>query len=126
MDKSFGTTGGQGALESFFHMGERGSSVGTELRAGVTTFLAMAYIIAVNPALLSAAGIPMGAGVTATCIGAGIMTILMGIFANRPLACASGMGINAVEALRGNRLMLRGLGLTEAELRVLGVKHAGE
>ena len=98
MDKSFGTTGGQGALESFFHMGERGSSVGTELRAGVTTFLAMAYIIAVNPALLSAAGIPMGAGVTATCIGAGIMTILMGIFANRPLACASGMGINAVVA----------------------------
>ncbi len=98
MEKSFGTTGGQGALESFFHMGERGSSVGTELRAGVTTFLAMAYIIAVNPALLSAAGIPMGAGVTATCIGAGVMTILMGIFANRPLACASGMGINAVVA----------------------------
>lgn len=87
-----------GALENFFHMSARGSSVGQEIRAGLTTFLAMAYIIAVNPSLLEAAGIPSGAAVTATCIGAGITTILMGIFANRPLACASGMGINAVVA----------------------------
>ncbi len=85
-------------MEKFFKYGERGSSLGTEIRAGLTTFLAMAYIIAVNPALLSAAGIPITAAVTATCIGAGIMTIAMGIFANRPLACASGMGINAVVA----------------------------
>lgn len=89
---------GGGMLESFFHMRARGSSTGQEIRAGLTTFLAMAYIIAVNPSLLSAAGIDMGAAVTATCLGAGIMTILMGIFANRPLACASGMGINAVVA----------------------------
>ncbi len=85
-------------MEKFFKMGERGSSTGQELRAGLTTFLAMAYIIAVNPSLLAAAGVPMNAAVTSTCVGAGIMTIFMGLFANRPLACASGMGINAVVA----------------------------
>lgn len=85
-------------MDSFFKAGERGSSVGQEIRAGLTTFLAMAYIIAVNPSLLTQAGIPATAAVTATCIGAGIMTILMGLIANRPLACASGMGVNAVFA----------------------------
>ncbi len=85
-------------MEKFFKTGERGSSAGQELRAGLTTFLAMAYIIAVNPSLLGAAGVPMSAAVTSTCVGAGIMTILMGLFSNRPLACASGMGINAVVA----------------------------
>ena len=85
-------------MESFFRAGERGSSVGQEVRAGLTTFLAMAYIIAVNPSLLTSAGIPATAAVTATCLGAGIMTILMGLIANRPLACASGMGVNAVFA----------------------------
>lgn len=85
-------------MEKYFKMGERGSSTGQELRAGLTTFLAMAYIIAVNPSLLAAAGVPMNAAVTSTCVGAGIMTIFMGLFANRPLACASGMGINAVVA----------------------------
>ncbi|WP_130812052.1 NCS2 family permease [Olsenella sp. Marseille-P4559] len=85
-------------MEKFFKMGERGTSTGQELRAGLTTFLAMAYIIAVNPSLLAAASVPMNAAVTSTCIGAGIMTIFMGLFSNRPLACASGMGINAVVA----------------------------
>ena len=85
-------------MEKFFKMQERGSSAGQELRAGLTTFLAMAYIIAVNPPLLEAAGIAPAASVTATCLGAGIMTILMGLIANRPLACASGMGINAIFA----------------------------
>jgi AGZA family xanthine/uracil permease-like MFS transporter len=85
-------------MEKFFKYGERGSSFGQEVRAGLTTFLAMAYIIAVNPSLLAAAGVDMSAAVTATCVGAGIMTIAMGIFSNRPLACASGMGINAVVA----------------------------
>ncbi len=85
-------------MEGFFHLGERGSSVGQEMRAGLTTFLAMAYIIAVNPALLEAAGIPLAAAVTSTCVGAAIATFLMGICSNRPLACASGMGINAVVA----------------------------
>lgn len=85
-------------MDQFFKLGERKSSVGTELRAGLTTFLAMAYIIVVNPLILMDGGIPMTAAVTATCIGAGIMTIAMGVFANRPLACASGMGINSVVA----------------------------
>lgn len=85
-------------MEQFFKMQQRGSSVSQEARAGLTTFLAMAYIIAVNPSLLVQAGVPIGSAVTATCLGAGIMTICMGIFANRPLACASGMGINAVFA----------------------------
>lgn len=85
-------------MDHFFKISERGSTVGTEVRAGLTTFLAMAYIIAVNPSLLSAAGVPMAAAVTSTCFAAGIMTIFMGLFANRPLACASGMGINAVVA----------------------------
>ena len=81
-------------MEKYFKMGERGSSTGQELRAGLTTFLAMAYIIAVNPSLLVAAGVPMNAAVTSTCVGAGIMTIIMGLFST----CASGMGINAVVA----------------------------
>lgn len=85
-------------METFFKTQERGSSIGREIRAGLTTFLAMAYIIAVNPSLLVAAGIPATAAVTSTCIGAGIMTICMGLFSNRPLACASGMGINAIFA----------------------------
>lgn len=85
-------------MEQFFKAVERGSSTGQEIRAGLTTFLAMAYIIAVNPSLMVAAGIPANAAVTATCLGAGVMTILMGTFANRPLACASGMGVNAVVA----------------------------
>ena len=85
-------------MEKFFKVKERGSSTGRELRAGLTTFLAMAYIIAVNPPLLEAAGIAPAAAVTSTCVGAGVMTICMGLFANRPLACASGMGINAIFA----------------------------
>ncbi|QWT17407.1 NCS2 family permease [Collinsella sp. zg1085] len=85
-------------MDNIFKLTERGSNVSTEARAGLTTFLAMAYIIAVNPSLLVAAGIPMVAAVTATCLGAGIMTILMGVFSNRPLACASGMGVNAIVA----------------------------
>ena len=85
-------------MDQFFKIGDRGSSVATELRAGLTTFLAMAYIIVVNPLILEAGGVPVTAAVTATCIGAGIMTILMGVCANRPLACASGMGINSIVA----------------------------
>ena len=85
-------------MDQFFKIGDRGSSVATELRAGLTTFLAMAYIIVVNPLILEAGGVPVTAAVTATCVGAGIMTVLMGVCANRPLACASGMGINSIVA----------------------------
>ncbi len=86
------------SLSAFFKLSERNSDVGQEFRAGLTTFLAMAYIIAVNPAILSSAGISPVACITATCLGAGIMTIMMGFFSNRPIALASGLGVNAIVA----------------------------
>lgn len=82
-------------LEKLFKIKERGSSVRNEVIAGVTTFLAMAYILAVNPNYLSAAGIPVGAAFSATAISAGIATLCMAFFANYPVALASGMGLNA-------------------------------
>ena len=85
-------------VDKFFKISERGSSVSTEIVGGLTTFLAMSYIIAVNPAMMEAAGIPFNAALTATCFGAAIMTVAMGLFANRPIALASGMGINAIVA----------------------------
>ena len=85
-------------VDQFFKISERKSTVGNEVIGGLTTFLAMAYIIAVNPLMMSIAGIPFDAALTSTCFGAAIMTIAMGIFANRPLALASGMGINAIVA----------------------------
>ncbi|BDE95081.1 NCS2 family permease [Raoultibacter timonensis] len=85
-------------MDKFFKISERGSTVSTEIIGGLTTFLAMSYIIAVNPAMMEAAGIPFNAGLTATCFGAAIMTVAMGLFANRPIALASGMGINAIVA----------------------------
>ena len=85
-------------METFFKASERGSSVSQECRAGLTTFLAMAYIIAVNPAILVHAGIPLNAAITATCIGSGIVTILMGLISNRPVALATGLGLDAIVA----------------------------
>ncbi len=85
-------------MESFFKIKARGSSVSREVVGGLTTFLAMAYIVAVNPGILADAGIPFQAALTATCIGAAIMCLLMGLIANRPVALASGMGLNAVVA----------------------------
>ena len=66
-----------------------------EVIAGITTFLTMAYIIAVNPSILGQTGMDQGALVTATCLGAAFATILMGVYANLPFALASGMGLNA-------------------------------
>ena len=85
-------------VDSFFKISARKSTVGNEVIGGLTTFLAMAYIIAVNPSLLEVAGIPFNAALTATCVGAAVMTIAMGLIANRPIALASGMGINAIVA----------------------------
>ena len=82
-------------LEKFFKLKERGTDVSTEVIAGITTFLAMAYILAVNPNYLSAAGIPVAAAFSATAISAGIATLCMAFFANYPVALASGMGLNA-------------------------------
>ncbi len=82
-------------MEKLFKIKERGSSVRTEIIAGITTFLAMAYILVVNPNYLSAAGIPWGAAFSATAISAAIATLCMAFFANYPVALASGMGLNA-------------------------------
>lgn len=83
-------------MESFFKFGERGTDLKTEILAGVTTFMTMAYIIFVNPGILSSAGVPFAGAATATALGAAIMCVCMGVFANRPFALASGMGLNAV------------------------------
>jgi AGZA family xanthine/uracil permease-like MFS transporter len=85
-------------IASYFKFVERGTNLGTEVRAGVTTFMVMAYIIFLNPGILSAAGLDPVAGAAATALVAGIMTILMGIIGNYPLALAAGLGINAVVA----------------------------
>ncbi len=95
-------------LERWFDLRARGTTVGTEVLAGITTFMVMAYIIFVNPAILNFSGIKdlqgMGPGfaptLAATCLVAGVMTILMGLLSNYPFAVASGMGLNAVVAFQ--------------------------
>ncbi len=82
-------------MDRFFGITARGSTVRTELLAGLTTFLTMAYIVIVNPGILAAAGIDQGAAVTATCLAAAIATMAMGLLANYPIALAPGMGLNA-------------------------------
>ena len=85
----------KGRLDRRFELGARGSSLRTEILAGATTFLTMAYIVLVNPAILGQAGMPVAAVAAATCLAAGLASILMGLFANVPLALAPGMGLNA-------------------------------
>ena len=82
-------------LERYFSLSERGTSAQTEILAGFTTFLTMAYIVLVNPAILGQAGMPIAAGAAATCFAAAFGSILMGLVANTPLALAPGMGLNA-------------------------------
>ena len=82
-------------METFFKLRERGSSVRTEVIGGVTTFITMAYIMVVNPAILSFAGIPAGPGTVATILTAVVGCLLMGLMANRPIAVAPYMGENA-------------------------------
>ena len=99
-----GAGGVTGRLDRFFKISERGSSVRTELVAGLATFLTMAYILFVNPSILS--GLEDGSGVqlgfpavlTVTALAAGCMTLLMGVFANYPFALAAGLGLNAFVA----------------------------
>jgi AGZA family xanthine/uracil permease-like MFS transporter len=89
---------GTSGLDRFFKISERGSKVGTEVRAGVTTFLAMAYILIVNPLILSnAIDLPDAVPqlVTVTALAAAFGTLLMGLWANLPFALAPGMGLNA-------------------------------
>ena len=82
-------------LDKFFKLSENNTDVRTELLAGLTTFLTMAYIIFVNPSILGDAGMPKDAVFVATCLAASIGTMIMGLYANYPMALAPGMGLNA-------------------------------
>ncbi|MDC4232200.1 NCS2 family permease [Actinomyces sp. B33] len=104
------------SIDRFFHITQRGSTVAREIRGGVVTFFAMAYILVVNPAILGAAlpedGSITSAGIAAgTALVAGVMTILMGVVANYPLALAAGLGINALVAFT----LVLGSGLSYGE-----------
>ncbi|EEH64517.1 putative permease [Gleimia coleocanis DSM 15436] len=103
------------AIDKFFRITERGSTVGREVRGGVVTFFAMAYILVLNPIILSNAlegtDISIPAIAAGTALIAGVLTILMGVFANYPLALAAGMGLNAMVAFT----LVLGSGLTFQE-----------
>ena len=82
-------------IEKFFQLKQHGTTVQTEVLAGMTTFMAMAYILAVNPSILSATGMPKGALFTATVLASLVGTLVMAFYARQPFALAPGMGLNA-------------------------------
>ena len=82
-------------LERYFGLAANGTTIRIEVVAGLTTFLTMAYIMFVNPAILGDAGMDRGAVFVATCLGSAIGTLVMALYANYPLALAPGMGLNA-------------------------------
>ena len=88
-------TAQSGILDKLFKLSEKHTTVRTEIVAGLTTFVAMAYILFVNPSILANAGIPREAAVAATIWSAGLCTLAMGLYANFPVALAPGMGLNA-------------------------------
>ena len=106
-----------GFFERTFGLAERGTDVGTEVRAGLSTFMVMSYIIIVNAVVLTTGAriagqdVAFPAVVTSTCLVAGVMTLAMGLWANVPFALAPGMGINAAVAFQ----LMAGLGYTFAE-----------
>ena len=112
-------TGETSLIERHFALAERGTTVRTEVLAGRTTFLTMAYIIIVNPAILGAAGMPVAAVAAATCLAAGLASILMGITANVPLALAPGMGLNAYFAFT----VVQGMGVPWSVALEIGRAH---
>ncbi len=97
---------GYGALDRFFKISERGSTVAREVRGGLATFFAMAYIIVLNPIILGSAKdmygnhLDNGQLVTATALTAAFTTLLMGVIGNVPIALAAGLGVNSVVALQ--------------------------
>ena len=95
-------------LERFFQLAAHKTTVRTELMAGLTTFLTMAYIIFVNPDILSVAGMDKGSVFVATCVAAAIGSLIMGLYANYPIALAPGMGLNAYFAFA----VVKGMGFT--------------
>jgi AGZA family xanthine/uracil permease-like MFS transporter len=101
------------AIASYFKFAERGTTMATEAKAGLTTFMVMAYILFVNPSILGAAGIPPAAAAAATALVAGILTIAMGLVGNVPIALAAGLGINGIVAFfLAQPVENGGLGLT--------------
>ena len=82
-------------LEKMFKLSKNNTTVKTEILAGITTFMTMAYILAVNPNILSATGMDRGAVFTATVLASFLGTVCMALFANYPFALAPGMGLNA-------------------------------
>jgi adenine/guanine/hypoxanthine permease len=88
-------TGDNGLLERIFHLQEKQTTVRRELLAGLTTFTTMAYVVVVNPRILSEAGMPVEGVLFATCISAAVATLIMGLWANYPIALAPGMSLNA-------------------------------
>ena len=98
-------------MESFFKFAERGTDLGTEIRAGVTTFMVMVYIVALNGIIIAAPlGLDPVAVAAGTALVAGVMTIAMGVFTNYPFALAAGLGLNAVVAFS-----LTAIGMTPAQ-----------
>jgi len=110
VDRTTSSGSGGSGLDTFFKLTERGTTVGTEVRAGITTFLVMGYIIFVNPTILSEAGFDAPAVAAGTALVAGLLSILMGVVANVPIAMAAGLGINAAVAFG----LVLGNGLTPA------------
>lgn len=96
------------SIKRYFGFQEAGTDLRTELLAGVTTFLTMAYIIFVNPAILGDAGMPKESVFIATCLVAALASLIMGLYANYPVACAPGMGLNAYFAYA----VVKGMGFT--------------
>ena len=115
-------------LESRFALSSRQTTVGTEVLAGVTTFQTMAYIIFVQPAVLSAAGMDFGAVMVATCLSTAFATTLMALLANYPIAVAPAMGHNfffAYSVVLGMKVpwpvALGGVALTAIRVAAIGV-----
>lgn len=96
------------SIKRYFGFAQAGTDLRTELLAGVTTFLTMAYIIFVNPAILGDAGMPKESVFVATCLVAALASLIMGLYANYPIACAPGMGLNAYFAYT----VVKGMGFT--------------
>lgn len=95
-------------IEAFFKLKENNTNVKTEILAGITTFMTMAYILVVNPSILSQAGMDFGAVFTATALSAIVTTLLLGLYAKLPFAAAPGMGLNAFFAFT----VVKGMGYT--------------
>ncbi len=87
-------------FDRLFQLERNRTTLGTELMAGLTTFMVMSYIIFVNPAILGQGGLPRPATTTATCLAAGVMSILMGLYTNRAYALAPGLGLNGIVAFQ--------------------------